>query len=97
MTENVTIALSTTVRQSDNQIAAELDGDVVLMSIEEGKYYNLNDIASEVWARLEHPMTVATLCDALAREFDASVDTVRVDVIALLGDLYKGKLIEIAA
>ncbi|MEJ2456690.1 MAG: PqqD family protein [Novosphingobium sp.] len=57
MTENATIALSTTVRQSNNQ----------------------------------------ALCDALAREFDASIDTVRVDVIALLDDLYRGKLIEIAA
>ncbi|MEJ2409985.1 MAG: PqqD family protein [Novosphingobium sp.] len=97
MTENATIALSTTVRQSNNQIAAELDGDVVLMSVDEGKFYNLIDIASEVWARLEHPMTVEALCDALAREFDASIDTVRVDVIALLDDLYRGKLIEIAA
>jgi hypothetical protein len=91
------IALSDKVMHSANQVAVELEGDVVLMSIEQGKYFNLNEIASDIWKRLNQPVKVGSLCDALATEFSAPIDTVRADVLALLQHFHREKLIEITA
>jgi hypothetical protein len=97
MSQVSSVALSHTVKQSQSQISAELDGDVVLMSIDQGKYYNLNAMASQIWKFLDTPIAVEALCDGLVKEFDEPEDIIRADVIDLLNHFYQQNLIEVVA
>lgn len=91
------MAFSATVCRGQDQVSTELDGEVVLMSIEQGKYYQMSAIASDIWRRLAQPQTVAALCDDLGQSFDAPADVIRADVLALLNRMHRERLIEIAA
>jgi hypothetical protein len=54
------------------------------MSIEQGRYFGLDDIGSEIWKRIELPCSFATLIDGLAADYEADRATIAADVQALL-------------
>jgi hypothetical protein len=81
------------VQRSKDQLAATVDREVVILSIERGSYYGLDDIGSEIWELIEKPVAVGALCDALTTKYDADRMTVERDVLALLEKLLAEGLI----
>ena len=61
MTIEPTAILSVT----DDAIASDVDGEVVLISIASSRYFGFDRIGSEIWRRLQTPKTFDTLCTEL--------------------------------
>jgi hypothetical protein len=63
--------ITDTTRFSRNPliITSEVDGDVVMMSIEKGLYFGLDEIGSDIWQRLESPRSFEELVDGLATSY----------------------------
>ena len=78
------ISDTTVIARSGSLLTAEVDGELVMMSIEHGRYYGLDDIGSDIWRRMEEPVTFGALVDRLAAEYDADRATIAADVKALL-------------
>src|SRR5712691_3869399 len=79
------IADATVISRSPSVLTAEVDGEIVMMSIEQGRYFGLDDIGSDIWNRIEPPCSFAALIDRLAADYDAERTTIATDVQALLG------------
>jgi hypothetical protein len=73
--------------------SAEVGGEIILMSLEEGRYYTLDDIGSAIFRRLGGPVLVSVLCDELAREYAAEAAAVEQDVLDLLRNMLENGLI----
>ena len=54
--------------RSPEQVSADLDGKTVLLSVENGEYYNMNAVGSRIWSLLEKPITVAELVAQLTED-----------------------------
>src|SRR6266436_8974145 len=65
-------ALDSWVVRSPEPIAAEVGDGLVMLSVQEGKYFSLNPTAAAIWRRLESPMRVGELCDHIVEEFDTT-------------------------
>jgi hypothetical protein len=78
------IAEATVISRSSSVLTAEVGGEVVMMSIAQGRYYALDDISSDVWKRIEPPCTFGDLIDGLAADYDADRGTIEADVRTLL-------------
>lgn len=91
----VQISATSTVCQSEDQVSTELDGEVVLMSIEKGAYFGLNNVLSRIWKLIETPITVNQLCAALMTEYEVEAETCRKDVIEALQTLAEKNLITV--
>ena len=65
-------------------IAADVDEEIVIMSIAKGHYFGLDDIASDIWRRIERGCSLPELLDGLARDYDAPRETMEKDVTLLL-------------
>lgn len=91
------LTLSSTVQWSSDQIAATVDREIVILSVERGSYYGLDEIGSEIWQQLANPIRVEALCDALATNYDADRRTIERDVLVLLKGLAAEGLIQVAA
>ena len=76
---------ATMISRSSSVLSAVVDGEIVMMSIEQGRYFGLDDIGSDIWKRIEQPCSFATLIDRLAADYDADRATIAADVHALLG------------
>lgn len=67
----------------------------MLLSIENGEYYNMNEVGSRIWALLEKPMTVGALIDRLLEEFEVERATCEQEALAFLEQLHKDKLLKV--
>lgn len=75
------------VSQSQDQVAKKLDEATIIMSIEEGKYFNLNRVASRVWEMIEEPKTLEQIADQLLSEYEISPEDCIRDVSELISEL----------
>jgi hypothetical protein len=64
------------------------------MGLEQGKYYDLDIISSDVWARLATPIQVSALCTALTNEYEGEPEIITADVLSLLSKFHEQKLID---
>jgi hypothetical protein len=78
------IGATTLISRSPSVLTAEVDGEIVMMSIEQGRYFGLDDIGSDIWKRIEPPCSFAALVDGLAADYQADRATIAADVQALL-------------
>lgn len=91
------IGLHDQVVANDDVLSTDVNGDVVMMDVDSGSYFGLDAISSDIWHRLAQPVTVEALCDDLLRDYDAPLDVIRRDVLALLNTLYDKKLVRTVA
>ena len=90
----MTIELDSIVVQGKEQICAEVDGEVVMMSIAQGNYYGLDSIGGRVWDLIAEPRKVSDMCGLLIGEFAVDRATCEADVLRFLNDLDAQHLIE---
>lgn len=71
----------------------ELEGEIVMINIEIGKYFNLGNTGSVIWHRLDRPMSVEALVQNLMDEYQVDEEQCERDVIGFLNELNKEGLI----
>jgi hypothetical protein len=82
--------------RSPDIIASEVDGELVLISIEDGKYFGLDTVGSEIWRLLEAPQSTNALVEALKAQFEGDADDVERDTLAFIDELATHALVRAA-
>lgn len=88
------ITPSTVVAQNEGYIASNMDGEKVMMSIKNSKYYNLGEIGGAIWDAAVRPITVSDLVNRLLSEYEVTREQCEKQVIAFLEKLQKEGLIQ---
>ncbi len=91
-----TITRDTTVVRSDDFLASTVDNELVMISLEKGNYYALDDIGSRVWELLAAPVIVADLCAQLQPQFSVTPEQCEADVLGFLADLQEEGMVQVA-
>jgi len=73
-------------------LVQEADADAVLLDVDTGSYFALNEVGGRVWSLCDG-RTVSDIIDAICAEFDAPLEMIRADVLELLGALADEKLV----
>jgi hypothetical protein len=82
--------------RSPTVLAAEGDGEILMLSIERGGYFSLNKVGSDIWRRLDSPCSFAELINQLAADYHAPQATIAEDVRAWLGRMVAEDIIRLA-
>ena len=90
-----TIDLKTLVTQGEEHVATEIDNAVVMMSIEQGKYYGLDSVGSRIWQLLEQPRRITEVCAIIQDEFAVEHETCERDVLDFVGRLVAVGLLKV--
>jgi Coenzyme PQQ synthesis protein D (PqqD) len=90
------IADTTIISRSPSVPTAEVDGEVVMMSIEQGQYFGLDNIGSDILKRLDPPCAFVDLIDRLAADYDADRASIAADVRALLETMAERDVVRLA-
>jgi hypothetical protein len=93
----VPLSLTSLIKLANNLISAPVDGELVILSVERGTYYGLDEIGTEIFQRLETPVGVDALCEDLAAKYAADRQTIERDVLTLLESLLAEGLVTVAA
>lgn len=86
----------TYVKRNNEVFANEIDGEAVMMNIQTGKYYGLDEIGSRIWEMMERKIQVKEIIEQLQKEYDVSEQQCKTDVLNLLNDLKSNQLIDVS-
>jgi hypothetical protein len=86
---------SSVVVAAEHQTSTEVDGESVILDLEEGVYYGLNPVGARIWSEIQEPTAVEEITAAITAEYDVDSEQCRRDVISLLQDLEENDLIKI--
>ena len=81
------------VRRNADMIAADVGDEAVILNVDSGYFFQLNQTAALIWAALESPISVDTLCASIADAFAVDPAVCRRDVIAFIADMRDRDLI----
>ena len=88
MTPAQPFAPSARVRRSDEQVFCTVDGSVVIMTLADGDYFELNTVGARIWDEIEEPIVVADLVSRLVADYDVDADTCAGEVSEWLSRMY---------
>jgi Coenzyme PQQ synthesis protein D (PqqD) len=97
MTDKARITEDSLVQWRDSPVSTEVDGEVVLMSLERGRCYGLGETGTAVWKRMAQPIRVSELVRDLTTEYDADPLQVSGDVLELLEQLREEGLVQVSS
>lgn len=95
MIKNQDLQLQSFVRHKSGVFLSDMDGEKVMLSIKNGKYYNLGVVGGDIWRVLDHSIKVCDLITKLMEEYEVSKEDCQIQVIHFLEMLLKEELIEI--
>jgi len=81
------LTADTVVRRSQDAIEAEVGGLTVMLDLEAGSYFGLNEVGTHLWARLAEPRSVRDLAADLPQHFEVEADEAERATVAFLDDL----------
>lgn len=73
--------------RSGDWISARVGDEIVMMSVEAGKYIGLNRVGARIWELMETPQSPDALTGQLVNEFEVDEATCRAEVDAFLQSL----------
>lgn len=76
-------------QRNSKTISGRLHDEMVMMDIDQGKYFSLNQSATAIWEHLEKPLTVEDLCGILTVEFEIDQAQCRKEVEEHLDEMVK--------
>ena len=88
------LTLNTSLTRDPDLVCAEMDGDLVMMSIENGEYYGIGGVGTRIWELLDQPTTIQQLVETIKTEFDIEEDRCRDDVLSFSEKLFELGLIK---
>jgi len=92
----MTITTNSIIKRSPEIVYSDMDGETVMMSIEQGSYFGIDAIGSHIWNVLEEEISVEALCARLCEKYDVEESQCQQDVIRLLEKMQEHNIIEIA-
>lgn len=96
MSRVLSLTLDSEVVASPQQVSCEVASEAVLLSLESGEYFGLNEVGASIWRLIQHPRTVSELRDALLGEYEGvAPDECLQQVLAFLDEMSQLGLVEI--
>ncbi|MPQ44225.1 lasso peptide biosynthesis PqqD family chaperone [Clostridium tarantellae] len=87
------ILLEDVVIQNKEIDATDLNGEKVMMNLDKGQYFMLNEVASRIWDITDEPTKVSEIISTLLEEYEIDNETCEKTVIEFLSKLNNVDLI----
>ena len=72
---------------NSNIIARDLQGETVLLNKENGDYFTLNNMGSEVYGCICDGIEIGEIVDLLFDKYDIEYDKLKADIISLIDEM----------
>ena len=90
------INLDTIINKNLEIDDTDLDGEKVMMNIDKGEYFMMNEVGSRIWEIISEPINVRRIIDTLCSEYEVDEETCKDTVVEFLGRLNNADLISIS-
>ncbi len=85
----------TVLKRKNDQLFSEIDGEVVMLSIENSEYYGMDRVGSHIWQLLEEGITWKHLITTLLDEYEIDEEQCKKDTLTFIEQLADKKLVDV--
>ena len=85
--------VNTLLERTPELVAADLDGELVMMDAEAGRYYGISGVGARAFELLESPISIEGLVDTITQEYDVDKHKCRGDIQAFVQELMASGLV----
>ena len=73
----------------------DLDGEKVMMNLDKGQYFMMNEVGSRIWELIEGNTSIVNIIETLTNEYQVDEETCENTVMEFLGRLKDAELIKV--
>ncbi|WP_294155370.1 lasso peptide biosynthesis PqqD family chaperone [uncultured Clostridium sp.] len=92
----IKLDLNSVIIRNGNVDDTDIDGEKVMMNIERGQYYSMNEPAGVIWDMAEKEIAVEDIVNKLLEEYEVEKDICISSTLSFLERLYYEGLIKTA-
>jgi len=81
------------LRRRDRVLVQRAAGTLVLLDLEGGEYYALDEVSARVWELCDGAHGVTAIAEHIGTEYDAPVSTIYEDVLGFLEEMLDENLL----
>ncbi len=81
------------IEKSPNSIESSIDGEVVLLNLDNNEYYSMDEVGSDIWKILDKAHTLDEIISRLQEIYDVDRETCMKDSLKFLKQLEEKKII----
>lgn len=81
------------IQLKEDLITSKIGDEIVLMTIESGKYFSINQVGSQIWELIKQPTTAEEVCRELIGEYTVSMEQCLNDTLPFLNKLHEDGLL----
>ncbi len=93
MKEENSLSLETKVSRNPEIIHSAMDNEVVMMSVDQGLFFGLDQIGAHIWELLETPKTGEEVISLLLPQYDVTREKCESDTLRFLNKMLDKKII----
>lgn len=96
---NEAVSLASRVRIPEGILARLLGDELVLLNLQTGVYFSLNQVGTRIWQLLETRPSrpLRTVLETLTDEYEVDRDRCRQDLLNLVSSLREHRLLDVSA
>jgi len=83
------------VSWSEQAVATDVNGEIVLMNMDRNRCYGLGATGSDIWRKLASPIRVSDVISQLKGEYEGPEGSIETGVLKTLSELHSEGLIQI--
>ena len=81
------LTLDDIIGVSDNQVSADLSGEVVILAMKEGVYFGAESAGARIWELLQVPRRLGDVVATLTTEYAVPAEQCSADVLVFVEEL----------
>ncbi|MDI5921847.1 PqqD family peptide modification chaperone [Halomonas sp. LR5S13] len=81
------------LERTPDLVAADLDGELVMMNAVAGRYYGISGVGARAFELLESPISIEGLVETITHEYEVEADKCRRDLQAFVQELMANGLV----
>ena len=96
-----TLTLESICTPSEDIVAREIEGELIIIPLAAGigdmedELYTMNETGKRIWSLLDGTASLGQIANILSQEFDAPTEEIERDVLGLLSELARRKIVVI--
>jgi coenzyme PQQ biosynthesis protein PqqD len=87
------VTLNSRLQRGDFALSQRASDTPILLNIDSGQYYVLNDVGGRIWELCDGIRSVAEIITILCQEYEAPAETITTDVVELMTELVNENLL----
>ena len=97
--DNDAVIIDSTYVISEDVVGRNIEGELIIVPLTygigdmEGEIYTLNETGRAIWEKLDGKKSLREVTEELKTEFEAAPEEIEKDVLGLMGELFKRRIV----